>query len=195
MLKNLIVITFLSLSVIFVSCEGPQGEVGPAGAAGAAGPAGPAGPKGDSGVNGQDGVGALMFSTGAVPSYQGGYVLGKSNLTEEDSTLIANSAILLYVKANNRWWAVPGIVRWDPATTFTNYGFYTRYAASRLYITLQALSWSEQQATAPERQFQDIRAVILPATEFRLSSEKNWSNYEETLKTLGLKDSDARLVD
>jgi hypothetical protein len=193
MLKNLILITCLCLSVFLVSCDGDKGDVGPAGPAGPGGAAGAQGPKGDSGVNGQDGedgVGARMISTGPVKSYQGGYVMGKSNVTAEDSIYIANSVIVMYVKSQNRWWAMPGIARWDD-DKWTEFGFYSRYAASRLYITLQAQRWSEDQPTAPERDFQDIRAVLIPANKFRGNAEVNLSSYEETIKSLGLKDSDA----
>lgn len=197
MLKKLISFAFLCLSVAFVSCDGDQGDVGPAGPAGPAGPGGPAGaqgPKGDSGVNGQDGIGARMFSTGAQKSYMGGFVTGKSNLTAEDSIFIAKSVIFVYVKSQNRWWSMPGIARWDDNKS-TSFGVYTRYANSRLYVTLQALSWSEDQPMAPDRDFQDIRVVIVPADEFRMNAELQTSDYEKTIASLGLKDSDAISAD
>lgn len=186
MLKNLIVIAFLSMSVIFASCDGEKGDVGPAGPAG---PAGAQGPKGDSGVAGQNGIGARVLSAGAVKSTSGGYVLGASNISAEDSVFITNSVIQVFVKSQNRWWGMPGNAYWNDST-YTNFAYYSRLLNARLYVTLRAIAWSEDQPTAPERQFQDIRAVMIPATEFRMNAEVDYTNYEETMKSLGLTEED-----
>lgn len=192
MIKNLIIIAFLSLSVVFVSCEGdvgPAGETGPAGPAGPGGPAGTQGPKGDTGVAGQNGIGARVIQSGNVNSYQGGYVLGRSGLTTADSLFLAKSVIQVYVASQGRWWALPGRAYWDD-NTYTNFAVYNRYLNSRLYIVLRPIDWSEDQETAPERFFTDIRAVIIPMTDFRSNGEVDYSNYEETVKSLGLTEAD-----
>ncbi|MGV3604253.1 MAG: hypothetical protein ACO1N1_23725 [Dyadobacter fermentans] len=193
MLKKLISFAFLCLSVAFVACDGDKGDVGPAGPQGPAGPAGAQGPKGDSGVNGQDGMGARMFTTGPVKSFEGGYVAGKT-LSPEDSTYIANSAVFAYVKSQNRWWNLPGIVRWD-GDIHTNFGVFSRLGNARIFVSLQPLSWSEDQPTAPDRDFQDIRVLFVPAEQFRLNADMQKNSYEEMIDALGLKDSDAVKVD
>jgi hypothetical protein len=203
MLRNLIVIAFVGLSVIFASCEGPKGDVGPAGPTGPAGPAGAAGaqgPKGDTGVNGLNGIGARVISTGPVKSYEGGYTLGKSNLTAADSVFFANSVIQVYVTVNHktfnqsRTYGMPGKA-WFDTNDYTDYEFFTLYRNARIYVSLVADNWSGGQETAPEREFQNIKAIIIPATEFRMNAEVDYSNYEETMKSLGLTEADVIQAD
>lgn len=185
MLKKLTFILPILIAVLLASCDGEKGDVGPAGPAG---PAGAQGPKGDSGVNGQDGedgVGALMISSGPVKSYQGGYVLGKSGLTATDSVFLSNCAVLTYVRAQDRYYAVPGVVKWEGNTKHTNFNSWSTYLNTRFYVVIDPISWSEDQATPPEREFQDVRAILVPAEKFRLNADADWSDYEATVKSLG----------
>jgi hypothetical protein len=193
MLKNLTIVAFFSLALFFAGCKGDQGDVGPAGAAGPAGAngaAGAQGPKGDTGTKGLDGIGAMVISTGPVKSESGGFVFGKLLLTPADSVVLANSVIQVYVTANNRVWGMPGKAYWNGLATFTDFSFYSRYLNTRLYVALIPERWSEDQATPPERDFQDIRAVIIPVTKYKARLNLDYSNYEETMKSLGLTEAD-----
>ena len=200
MFKNLIIIAFFCLSVIFVGCDGDKGDVGPQGPAGPTGAAGAAGAKGDTGVNGKDGIGARVISTGRVNSFQGGYTLGKSNLTAADSVFFANSVIQVFVTARHqsfnqvRTYGMPGKAYFD-TNDYTHFEFNTLYRNSRIYIELVADNWSGGGATAPVRVFDNIKAVIIPASEFRKNGEVNYSSYEETLKSVGLTEADEEQAD
>ncbi|TLV00728.1 hypothetical protein [Dyadobacter luticola] len=196
MLRNLIIIAFLGLAVFFVGCKGDQGDVGPAGTAGAAGAAGPQGPKGDTGVKGEDGIGAMVIQTGKVSTTDGAYIFGKSGLSTADSAFLANCVIQVYVTANNRNWGMPGKAYWVGLSTFTEFSYYNRYLNSRLYITLISEKWSEDQPVAPEREFQNIRAIIIPFTTYQqMGARMKSATYEETMSALGLTEKDVVQAD
>ncbi|MNY72845.1 hypothetical protein D3C86_2114940 [compost metagenome] len=52
------------------------------------------------------------------------------------------------------------------------------------------MTWSEDQEKAPERDFEAIRAVIIPAEKLRLNAEVDMNNYEEVVSAFGIKESD-----
>ena len=180
---------WLALIVISVSCDGPKGDVGPVG---------PQGPKGDSGVagqNGTDGIGAREIITGPVKSTNGGYTLGKANLSTEDSVMISKSVVVVFIKSQGLWWSQPGIVQFgnDRSTTFN---FVTLQRNRLFYVDIRPVSWSEaDKSKAPEREFESIRAVIIPTETFRMNAEVDWTDYEEVVSTLGLKESNAIKAD
>ncbi|WP_304488633.1 hypothetical protein [Dyadobacter sp. CY323] len=207
MLKNLIIVAFFALAVFVAGCKGDQGDVGPAGATGPAGPAGPAGsvggvgpqgPKGDTGIKGDNGIGALVIQTGNVKTTDGNFIFGKSGLTTADSAFLARCVIQVYVtNAGGRTWAMPGKAYWDGLSTFTEFSNYSRYLNTRLYIALVAERWSEQLPTAPERDFQNVRALIIPAENYNARSNANvdYSNYDEAMKAYGLTEADVIQAD
>ncbi|WP_031526386.1 hypothetical protein [Dyadobacter crusticola] len=190
MLKKLIVIAWIGIVGVSLSCEGPQGEVGPAGTAGAAGPAGPAGPKGDTGVAGKDALGARELITAPnQPSTNGGYTMGKNNLSAADTAALAKSVVIVFIQSQNLWWAIPGKVEFGEGKS-TTFNFITLLRGNQFFIDIRPVSWSEDQQTPPERTFQRIRAVIIPSKSFRANAGVNMNNYEEVVRAYGIKESD-----
>ena len=190
MLKKLIFAAWIGLIGISVGCDGDKGDVGPAGATGATGPQGA---KGDTGIAGRDGIGAREIMTGVVQSTKGGYTLGKTNLSNADTAMIAKSVVIVFIKSKDLWWSLPGPVEFgDQKTTFN---FVTLLRARQFFVDIRPVSWSEPQDTPPAREFQSIRAVIVPTSSFRLNADVDWNNYEEVVKTLGIKESDILKAD
>ncbi|CAG5069962.1 hypothetical protein DYBT9623_02702 [Dyadobacter sp. CECT 9623] len=184
MIKKLMFIAWIGLIGVGFGCDGPQGEVGPAGPKG---DPGAAGEKGEPGEAGADGMGAKEILTGAVTTTKGGYTLGKANLTAADTAMINKSAIVVFIKSQGFWWAQPGVVRFADNKS-TNYHFVTLLRGNTIFVDIRPLSWSEDQEAAPERQFEAIRAVFIPADKLRQSAEVDWTNYKQAMAALGLKE-------
>ena len=183
MIKKLMFIAWIGLIGVGFGCDGPQGEVGPAGPKG---DPGAAGGKGEPGEPGEDGIGAREILTGPVATTRGGYTLGKANLAAADTAMIDNSVIVVFIKSGGFWWAQPGIVRFGD--NWTNFHFVTTRRGTTLFVDIRALSWSENQPTAPERQLEAIRAVIIPADKLRQNAEVDWKDYRQAMAALGLKE-------
>lgn len=186
MLKKLMVVAWLGLIGLSLGCDGEKGDVGPAGPAG---PAGAVGPKGDSGVDGKDGIGARELVTAQVNSTNGGYTMGKNNLTPADTVALASSVVIVFIKAQNLWWALPGKVDFAVGKS-TTFNFITLLRGNQFFIDIRPVSWTDGGDKAPERVFQSIRAVIIPSEKFRRNAEVDWNNYEEVVSTLGLTEKD-----
>ncbi|GGH40732.1 collagen-like protein [Dyadobacter endophyticus] len=186
MIKRLTFIAWIALIGLVTSCDGDKGDVGPAGPAG---PKGETGAPGKDGEPGKDGVGAKEIVATAVKSTNGGYTLGKANLTSADTAMISKSVVVLFIKSQGVWWSQPGIVRF-PDNKWTNFTFVTLLRNLTLFVDIRPLTWSEQQEKAPERDFEAIRAVIIPAEKLRLNAEVDMNNYEEVVSAFGIKESD-----
>lgn len=119
MIKRLTFIAWIALIGLVTSCDGDKGDVGPAGPAG---PKGETGAPGKDGEPGKDGVGAKEIVATAVKSTNGGYTLGKANLTSADTAMISKSVVVLFIKSQGVWWSQPGIVRF-PDNKWTNFTF------------------------------------------------------------------------
>lgn len=193
MLKRLLLFACVALMIALVSCEGKQGEVGPKGDPGAQGPAGPAGPAGE---DGEDGAGssALILATGAdTTDEEGGYIAGFTELPAEQEAALNSSVVLVYVKSQNVWWPLPGLVGFANSR-FSSYTFVHGVDQGTFFVQVIPTDWSEQQETPPTRIFQDMRIVIVPGEilEGRLSAEVDLKNYEKTIAALGLTDAQAK---
>ena len=186
MLKKLMVVAWLGLIGLSLGCDGEKGDVGPAGPAG---PAGAAGAKGDTGVAGKDGITAKELVTAQVNSTNGGYTMGKSNLTPADTAMLSSSVVVVFIKAQNLWWALPGKVDFAAGKS-TTFNFITLLRGNQFFIDIRPVSWTDGGDKAPERVFQSIRAVIIPSEKFRRNAEVDWNNYEEVVSTLGLTEKD-----
>jgi hypothetical protein len=187
MVKQLILVAWIGLVGISLSCDGPKGDVGPAGPAGAQGPAGA---KGDTGVAGTDALGAKMITTGMVKSDNGGYTLGVSNLTPADTLMLQNAGVFVYIKSQDYWWSLPGTVPFGDgkATTF-EFSQAVRNGRT-FFVRIKAMDWLEEQPTAPDREFEAIRVIIVPAENFRrVNAQINWKDYNAVVKSLNLKES------
>ncbi|KAA6441648.1 hypothetical protein FEM33_01280 [Dyadobacter flavalbus] len=191
MFKRLLLIAWVGLMVFMVSCKGPQGEVGPQGEKGDTGAAGPAGPAGEDGTSGG---GALIISSGAdATDSTGSYITGISELTAADDSLLQSSAVLVYIKAQGVYWPLPGIVSFGN-NTLSNFTFIHGIEESTFFVQLIQTDWSEQNLeSAPERNFEDVRVVIIPGTILgRMNGQINLKSYEETIAALGLTDKDTK---
>lgn len=186
-MRKIIFFAWIALAGLTMACEGEKGDVGPAGPKG---DKGDAGAKGDTGVAGKDALGARVVTTGAVKSDAGGYTFGISNITKEDSTFLSTCGVLVYIKSQNWWWNIPGKVDFGNGKTGT-FEFKQSLRTKTFFVDIRPVSWSEDQQTAPARDFEAIRIVLVPTEKFRRSSaEINWSNYDEVVKALGIKESD-----
>lgn len=185
MFKKLLLFACVALMVALVSCEGKKGDVGPAGPAGAAGPAGPAG------ADGEDGAGssALIISTGTdTTDADGSYITGIPDLSADEEELLKSSAVLVYLKSGDVYWAMPGVVTF-PGDKLSSFTFIHGVQQSTFFVQLIPTNWSEDQDKAPVRIFQDVRVVIIPGTILgRMSAEVDLKNYEKTIAALGLTD-------
>lgn len=191
MFKRLLLFACVALMIALVSCEGKQGDAGPAGPAGAQGPAGPAGPAGQ---DGQDGGGssALIISTGQVVTDDttGGFITGIPDLSAEEDSLLSNSVVLVYLKAQGVYWPMPGIISFGGGKV-SSFTFVHAVQNSTFFVELIPTDWNEQQETPPTRTFEDIRVVIVPGEIIsggRLSAEI-LKDYNKTIAALGLTDA------
>jgi hypothetical protein len=194
MIKRLTFIAWIALIGLVTSCDGDKGDIGPAGPAGPKGETGAPGKDGANGEDGKDGVGAKEIVATAVKSTKGGYTLGKSNLTSADTAMINKSVVVVFIKSQGMWWSQPGTVPFADGK-WTNFTFATLLRGTTFFVDIRAQSWSEQQETAPEREFEAIRAVIIPAEKLRLNAEVDMKNYEEVVAAFGIKESDILQAD
>ena len=185
MIKKLMIIAWIAIVGVGIGCDGPKGDVGPAGPQG---PKGETGAAGANGTNGTNGIMAKEIVAGAVKSTNGGYTLGKANLTSADTAMISKSVVVLFIKSQGIWWAQPGKVEFGDGK-FTEFNFTTLLRGTLFYVNIVPTSWSEEdKSKAPDRDFEGIRAVLIPAEKLRTNANVNWTNYKETMAALGLKE-------
>jgi hypothetical protein len=194
MLKKLLIIAWVGFIGLTVSCKGPEGDVGPQGEKGDTGAQGPPGPAGQNGTGG--GSTAFVFTSGADTTDADGYFSRGLTMSSaaEAAAFLQESAILVYVKAQGAYWALPGLVNFGTGKQ-SQYTFVHLVEGSTLWIDIVPLDWSENQNTAPVRIAQDIKVIIIPASSgMRKNSAINWNNYEEAIAALGLTDKDAKKI-
>jgi hypothetical protein len=194
MIKKLTFIAWIALIGLIASCDGDKGDVGPAGPAGPKGETGAPGKDGVNGEDGEDGIGAREIVAGAVKTTKGGYTLGKANLTQADTAMVSKSVVVVFVKSNNLWWPLPGKVEF-PDNQWTSFTFVTLLRGTTFFVDIRPQSWSEQQDTAPERDLQGVRAVVIPSEKLRLNAEVDLKNYDEVISKFGIKESDILQAD
>jgi len=196
MFKKLLLFASVVLMIAMVSCKGDDGAVGPAGAAGAQGPAGPAGPAGPKGEDGASSS-ALILSTGQVDTDStGGFITGIPDLTAEQDSALSSSVVLVYLKAQNVYWPMPGVISFGGGKV-SSFTFVHAVQDKTFVVDLIPTDWNENQTTAPKRTFQDIRIVIVPGevvdVSGRLSAE-TLKDYNKTIAALGLTDAQVKMA-
>ncbi len=156
----------------FSACKGPQGEIGPEG---------PQGPQGVQGEQGEPGTaGAFQFSTGAADTDESGdVVFALEDLPADAVASVEKGVILIYAKSQNLWFPLPGIVLFGN-NQVSNYSFFYGMEGQNLNVFLLQTSETAQ------RNFQDIRVVVVPALNARLSAELDLKNYEAVRKAFNL---------
>ena len=192
MIKQLILIAWVGLAVASLGCKGSKGDIGPAGPAG---PTGQTGAIGDTGVAGTDALGAKVITTGAVRSDGGGYTFGISKLTPADTVFLSTCGVFVYIKSQTYWHSIPGVVPFGTDSTTFNFKYALRNATNAFIVNIRPITWTEDQPTAPERQFEAIRVILVPTEAYgRINSSVNMKNYDEAVKALGLSESDVQVI-
>jgi len=188
MFKKLLILAWVTVVGLSISCKGPEGDVGPQGEKGETGATGATGPAGADG-----GSGAFVFTNGADTTDAGGsFYSGFSGLTAADAEVLKNAAVLVYIKAQDVYWPIPGLVGF-PNSRFSNFTFVHYIDGTNFFIDILSTDWSENQETPPVRIAQDIKVIVIPA-EFlgRKNAEINYKSYDETMASLGLTDKDVK---
>jgi len=190
MLKKLLLIVWVSVVGLSISCKGPEGAVGPQGEKGETGATGATGPAGaDTG-----GGSALILSSGAdTTEADGSFIRGIPELSAEDEEFLGSSVVLVYIKAQGVYWPLPGVVSFA-AGQQSNFTFYHGIEQKTFFVEIFQTDWSGTATAAPVRIVQDVRVVILPATTLRLNAAVNYNNYEETIASLGLTENNVRKI-
>ena len=172
----------------------PRAQQGLPGARGRASPRNAPRPPAPAGQDGQDGGGssALIISTGQVVTDDttGGFITGIPDLSAEEDSLLSNSVVLVYLKAQGVYWPMPGIISFGGGKV-SSFTFVHAVQNSTFFVELIPTDWNEQQETPPTRTFEDIRVVIVPGEIIsggRLSAEF-LKDYNKTIAALGLTDA------
>jgi hypothetical protein len=197
MFKKLLIIAWVGLVGLTVSCKGPQGDVGPQGEKGDTGAVGPAGPAGQDGEGSGDGNGSFVFTNGAdTTDAEGNFYSGLTFPNASDAALFENSAVLVYIKSQGVYWPLPGIVSFGQNAQdnkFSNFTFVHYIDGSSFFIDILMTSWSEEQNTVPTRIAQDIKVIVVPSQLLgRVNGELKTKTYEEAMSILGLTEKDVK---
>lgn len=171
---------FLLLSSLpfLYSCDKLKGDVGPAGPQGETGIQGPKGDKGDPGTA-AGGSGAIQLSTDTISTDADGNLSFSIPLTKETIASVEKGVVLIYAKSENLWFPLPGIVVFGKeASTFTY-----AYGINDVNIEVLIIQTSE---TVVKRKFQNIRVVVVPASNGRLSADVDYKKYPEVQKAFNL---------
>ncbi|HEV7379378.1 MAG TPA: hypothetical protein VGN64_06265 [Dyadobacter sp.] len=194
MFKKLLMIAWVGLVGLTVSCKGPQGDVGPQGAKGDTGATGATGATGPAGQNGDgSGSGAFVFTNGAdTTDADGSFYTGFTFTNAADAAVLENAAVLVYIKTQGVYWAVPGVVSFGTGKV-SNYTFVHGIDGTTFFIDILTTGWSEDVDNPPVRIAQDIKAIVLPAELLgRVNGELKNKTYEEAMSILGLTEKDVK---
>ena len=189
MFKKLLLIVWVSVVGLSISCKGPEGAVGPAGEKGETGATGATGP---AGTSGEGGGGAAIFSLGESTTEEGQLALSFDELTAEDEELFDATAVQVFVKSGGYWWPLPGRVEFDAGASA--FSFVHGIEDASFFVILFTTGWTEEQDTAPERTFEDVRLVLIPGTvtNLRTNAQVNWKDYGQTISALGLTEANVQ---
>ncbi len=172
MTRKLLFVLFMGSLPFLYSCDKLKGDIGPEGPQGEQGVAGE---KGDPG----DPAGAIQVtldtaSTDADGNLARGFEIGAAN-----AAIVEKGAVLVYAKASNAWFPLPGPVFFSDAVS--NYTF--AYAIQGENLVVQLLQLDE---TPKKRKFQSVRVVLIPAANARLNAEVDYKDYEAVQKAYNL---------
>lgn len=172
MIRKLLFLFLVGSIPFLTSCDKLKGDDG------AIGPAGEKGAKGDPGEPG-DPAGAIQVtldtaSTDANGDLVRGFEIGKDNVAS-----VEKGVVLVYAKASNAWFAMPGPVFFaDGASNYTY-----AYAIQGVNLVIQLFQLDEKPI---KRKFQAVRVVLIPAANARLNANIDYKNYEEVRKAFNL---------
>jgi hypothetical protein len=144
----------LTSSLLFIQCQGPQGEPGPqgeTGATGAQGVAGPAGPQGPAGQNGNANVIQVTYGSRTHNGNQMTFILPAS-ITQ---AMLNSSIFFMYIKQGN-WYALPG-------AGLNGLRSYRVYASASNSVASPSIFINRTTGTGDDV-FESIRFLIIPST-------------------------------
>ncbi|REA61230.1 hypothetical protein DSL64_12290 [Dyadobacter luteus] len=196
MFKKLLMIAWVGLVGLTVSCKGPQGDVGPQGEQGATGATGPQGPAGQDG----EGIGSvpLIYSFGADTTDADGYfpTLTVSDLSAEEEEAWDSAVIMVYLKSGGVYWPLPGIVDFQAGSS--QFSFYHGIEQKTFFVDVFQLDWSGRASASekpPVRIVQDFRLIVIPGSkQGKLNGQVKWKTYEEAVSALGLTEANVKIV-
>lgn len=192
MLRKLSMMLIVGMFVVFVGCKGDQGDVGPAGPKGDTGAAGTNGTNGTNGTDGVDGSIPLLLSSGATKTDStGGFTTGLQNLNADAIATLEKTAVLVYVKVQGVYWPLPGIVSFGGGV-LSQFTFVHGIQDDVFFVSIIPTNWSEDVDDAPERDFEDVRVVLLPGEEItdgRKNLDVDFKKYEDVVAKFGLSES------
>lgn len=178
--------------LFLMACEGPEGKVGPQGAQGPQGVAGTNGAKGDPG----NPAGALQISWGGQTTNNDGSLILNGTINGIAAKSIEKGSFNCYVKSENYWFQIPQKILIN--STLLEYIWFYVFGDNEIAIALQQIPMailagqnsdgSSKVVFQPLQKvtFQDVRLVIVPAQNARLSAEIDWTDYETVRKTFNL---------
>lgn len=199
MFKKLLLLAWVVMIGVTLSCKGPDGDVGPAGAKGDKGDTGATGATGPAGTSDTTGSGpaALILTTDAFTTDSlgnAGFYYEKffEGLSADGIASVENGAVLVYIKSGGSWFAVPGLVIF-PDKSSGQYSFYYGVDGTDFYF--QILRLSSSTGSTIKKTFEDIRIVLVPGTNLgRMDASVNWKSYDAALAALGLTEKDVKAV-
>src|SRR5690606_34051184 len=108
------------------------------------------------------------------------------DFTEDETSLLADGAILAYIKADGAWNAIPGAVITDEGASFTMYGFRHAFDGTLFYCDFPAI---DAKPAFAKKTYDDLKIVFVPhiASSSTRMASVDWKNYEEVRKALGFK--------
>lgn len=195
MFKKLLIGAWFCGAVFLVSCKGDDGAVGPAGAKGDTGAAGPTGATGATGAAGANGTGSgggsiIAFMGSLTTDTSGNAIVGDTaffkDFTAAEIASVEKGAFQVYIKDDGAYFPLPGFVLF--ADQAISYGFYYVVDGLGLYFPIFRTS----AATVKKRTFEEIRVVVIPASNLRLNL--NLKNYDEVVAALGLTEKDVKKI-
>lgn len=191
MFKKLLMIAWVGLVGLTVSCKGPQGDVGPQGEQGATGATGATGPAGQDG-EGSGGGSVIAFMGELETDSTGNAFFGADDFFDGATAVqiesVEKGSFQVFVKDDGAYFPIPGFVLFSDEAI--SYGYYYAVEGNGLYFQLFRTS----AATKPQRTFEEIRVLYIPAINASGRSSVNWKNYEEATTALGLTETDVRKV-
>ncbi|GAB2773047.1 hypothetical protein GCM10027275_15010 [Rhabdobacter roseus] len=174
MLRRLLTVALVAAMPLMYGCEGPQGEVGPEG---------PQGPQGTQGPEGEEGVaGAIQFTTGARQTDEDGDLGFSLDIPAEAASFVEKGVVLVYAKTQGFWFQVPGEIFFANGG-FGRYTFAYRVSGGKFDVQLIQTATAD---TNPQRQFEDVRVVLVLALNSRLSADVDFKDYKQVQKAFNL---------
>lgn len=186
MYKKLLLVVCVCFMAFLAGCKGDDGAVGPQGEKGDTGATGPAGPAGSGGGTASTFILTIGPVSGTGVDGDLAFALDDQLDAQGQAFYDSSVVVMVYGKSLGVWWPLPGMVQFAGRNS-SNFTFVHGVDSGTFFLEILTTGWSEDTDTAPTRDFEDIRFVLIPAaTGAKLSADVNWKNYAATIAALGL---------